>query len=79
MTVAAQALALEMEDLPFLAFGHEIVDSLVSYRSDRDAMGAARLDERIQRNLGWGFYELESEGVRPSGWMVQLVRTSLCD
>ena len=64
-------LALEMEDLPFLAFGHEIVDSLVAYGSDSDAMVAARRDENAPSGT-WVevFYELESEGVRPSGRMV---------
>jgi hypothetical protein len=66
------AAALEMEDLDFFAFGHETIDGIVSWASDRDALaGARQLDSAPPGVSVEVFYELEGEGLHPIGRFIR--------
>jgi hypothetical protein len=66
------AAALQQEELDFLAFGHELVDRLVDQAARQDALSGARAV--VGAPPGWCveiIYELESEGVHPTGQVVR--------
>ncbi len=64
--------ALRLEDLPFLAFGHDTIDRIIEYAANQDnAPAAVQLDDA---HAGWSveiIYAVESEGVKPSGRLVR--------
>jgi SNF2 family DNA or RNA helicase len=71
-------LALELEELAFFAFGHELIDRLVSLPIEVDPhpTGARKLPDLPADIWVEVFYELRAEGVRPSGRFIRHVVSS---
>ena len=68
------AAALEMEDLDFFAFGHESIDGIVGWASDRDALAGGRQLRSAPPGVSVEiFYELEGEGLHPIGRFIRHV------
>lgn len=71
-------LALEMEDLDFFAFGHELIDRIVDLPINSEPVftGARRVPDAPPGESIEIIYHIRAEGLRPSGKLIRHLVTS---